>query len=201
MLSEEVKEKLKEKFKDLKESVELCLDLNNSKLSKDIKELVQEVASLSNKITVKENCGVSDLKPCISFFKNGKDTGIRYCGLPSQGEFQTFVDTIDMVSRGKIDIDSRVVELLSDLDQKVEFKTFITKTCGWCPPTLKKLYQFALTSDNIKVYGIDAYDFQDLAMKYNVAAVPKTIINDKVEFVGLKDDNEILGYIASVVGY
>ena len=200
MLSDEVKANLKEKFKNLKENVVLCLDLDESNLSKDIKELTEEVATLSDKISIKENCNASKIKPCISIFRGEKDTGIRYCGLPSQGEFQTLIDAIFLASMGEFDIDKRVLELLKDLDEKVEFKTFVTKTCGWCPLTLKKLYQFALANDNIEVYGIDAYDFQDMAIKYNVAAVPKTVINDKVEFVGLKSDNEILGYIASVVG-
>jgi hypothetical protein len=62
-----------------------------------------------------------------------------------------------------------------------------------------KLYSFALVSDFITATAIDCYAFSQLAIKYNVAAVPKVVINDKVEFVGFKEENEILGHIFGAI--
>jgi hypothetical protein len=46
----------------------------------------------------------------------------------------------------------------------------------------------------------ECYSFPEIAMRYNVSAVPKTVINDKAEFVGVKDDNEYFGYIVKALG-
>jgi hypothetical protein len=39
-------------------------------------------------------------------------------------------------------------------------------------------YQFALENDLVRADAIEASEFPDLAAKYRVLAVPKTIIND-----------------------
>jgi len=39
-------------------------------------------------------------------------------------------------------------------------------------------YQFALESDLVRADGIEATEFPDLAGKYRVYAVPKTIVNE-----------------------
>jgi len=199
MISNEIKDNLKERFKNLIEPVEIILDKDNSKLSEDIKNLLKEISTLSDKISFAEDNLDCFVKPCFSI-NSSKDYGIRYSGLPVGGEFQNFIDTIVMVSKNEYNLTERTVEILEMLDNIVKIKVFITKSCGWCPLMLKKLYSFALVSDYIYVYGIDCHDFPDLAIKYNVSTVPKIVINDKVEFVGYKEENDILGYIISAAG-
>ncbi len=45
-------------------------------------------------------------------------------------------------------------------------------------------HKFAVASDKIKGYMIEAMEFPDWANKYFVYAVPKIVINDVVEFEG-----------------
>lgn len=52
-----------------------------------------------------------------------------------------------------------------------------------------------MVNEYITATAIDCYIFSDLAVKYNVATVPKIVINDKVEQIGLKDENQLLGSI------
>jgi len=40
-------------------------------------------------------------------------------------------------------------------------------------------YQFAMESDLVRADGIEATEFPDLAERFRVFAVPKTIINDE----------------------
>ena len=120
-------------------------------------------------------------------------------GKPDGGEFPYFIKTILMVSRNEYDLKERTVEFLEEIDKSVEIKIFITKSCGWCPPTMLKVFSFAMANENIMATAIDCYEFPEMAAKYNVAAVPKVVINDKVEFVGLKEENEILGHIFGAI--
>ncbi len=43
---------------------------------------------------------------------------------------------------------------------------------------MRLAYQFALESDLVRADGIEATEFPDLTAKYQVYAVPKTIINE-----------------------
>ena len=159
------------------------------------------MASISEKIIYRQE---NKLKcygyPCIGIKTTDIDPGIRFLGKPDEGEFPAFIKTILMVSRNEYDLTERTVEFLEELDRPVDIKVFITKSCGWCPPTMLKIFSFALVSNYITATAIDCYAFNKLAIKYNVAAVPKVVINNKVEFVGLKEENEILGYIFGAVG-
>jgi len=200
MLSSDIKQKLKQIFGEkLKDPVEIVLSLDNSELSKNIEELIGEISSSTDKINVvKENLDTS-LKPAIRIRKN-KYNNFTYFGLPSGGEFQTFIEAIIFISTGQHKIPDRQAEFVKDIDKNVDIKLFITKSCGWCPPTIKQALGFSIINQNVFVNVIDCFDFPEEAQKYNVSTVPKIVINDKVEFVGHKSENEFLGYIFSAVG-
>jgi len=57
-----------------------------------------------------------------------------------------------------------------------------------------------MVNDLITATAIDCNNFPELANKYTVSSVPKTVINDTVEFVGLKEDNDFFGYIVKGIG-
>ncbi len=200
ILGEKVKENLTNIFKKLKDPVLIVFHGREDENSKEIKDILTEVASLSNKIQLEESRELDCLDyPCFSITIPGKDLGIRFMGKPVGGEFQVLIDTILMVSTNEYKISDRVEEIVEEIDKDVDIKVFVTSSCGFCPPAIKMAYSFALVNNFIKATVIDCYSFQDLAIKYNVAAVPKTVINDRVEFIGSKDDNEFLGYIIEAV--
>ena len=49
---------------------------------------------------------------------------------------------------------------------------------------MRLAYQFAVESDLVRADGIEAMEFPDLASKYRVHAVPKTVINAGVYVEG-----------------
>ena len=68
-----------------------------------------------------------------------------------------------------------------------------TKVCPYCPPAkalwrkLQKKYKF----DYEEVDG-STEKGQDLAVKFNIRAVPTTIIDDEVVFVGVPPENKAI---------
>lgn len=201
MLPDNVKKHLESKFKNLVDPVNIYLKKGKPELSDKAEKLLQEISNLSDKISfyVLDTLKCLDA-PCISIQGVSKDYGIRYMGVPEGGEFNVFIETIEMVSRNEYKLTERTVEFVEEIDKSVDIKVFVTTSCGWCPPAIEKAYSFAMVSDYITATVIDCYAFPDLAMKYNVAAVPKIVINDKVELIGPKDENEILGHIFSTIG-
>ena len=47
---------------------------------------------------------------------------------------------------------------------------------------------------------VEANEFQDLSERYRVMSVPKTIINDRVEFVGAQPEQKMLEALQRAVG-
>ena len=57
----------------------------------------------------------------------------------------------------------------------------------------------AVASDQIRSDCIDASEFRELAQRYAVMAVPKVIINDRVEFEGALPEPEFLKAVLRAV--
>ena len=53
----------------------------------------------------------------------------------------------------------------------------------------------AIAFPNVTADIIEANEFPDLSQQYGVSGVPKTIINDKVEFVGAVPEGHFLAAI------
>ena len=62
-------------------------------------------------------------------------------------------------------------------------------------------HSFALANPNITAEVVEVEEFPELARKYQVMGVPKTVINDKAEFVGAVPDELFLSAIFQALGY
>ena len=54
-------------------------------------------------------------------------------------------------------------------------------------------------SSRVTAVGIDATEFPDLAQRYQVTGVPKTVVNDVVEIMGNKPEDEFVAEVLRVV--
>jgi hypothetical protein len=50
----------------------------------------------------------------------------------------------------------------------------------------------AFANPNITAYAVEATEFPDLARRYTVNGVPKTIVNDEVEILGAVPQDEFI---------
>jgi alkyl hydroperoxide reductase subunit AhpF len=57
----------------------------------------------------------------------------------------------------------------------------------------------AIASDRVTATAIEATEFPDLSRAHRVAAVPKIVINDRVEFEGALPEAEFLGAVLRAV--
>jgi len=58
----------------------------------------------------------------------------------------------------------------------------------------------AMANPNISAEVIEVQEFPDVAQRYQVMGVPKTVINDKAEFVGAVPDEMFLNAILEAIG-
>lgn len=59
---------------------------------------------------------------------------------------------------------------------------------------------FALASDKVTTDGVEVTSFPDLARRYEIASVPKTVVGDAVQFVGVSTEAMLLKHVQDAVG-
>ena len=69
---------------------------------------------------------------------------------------------------------------------------FVTPTCPYCPQAVVAAYEMAFASPMVRADGIESSEFPQLAVKHQVAGVPRTIINETVDIEGAAPPDMIL---------
>ncbi len=196
LLPDDKKELLKNDFKEkLVDPVKIIMFTQEieCRFCSDTRKLAQELVTLSDKITTEvydfmadgakaKELGIERI-PALAILGK-KDYGVRIYGIPYGYELQTLINAIVNVSRGKTSLSDKTKQILSDVKSPVHIQVFVTLTCPHCPEAATVAHELAIESDMVKADVIDSSEFPDLALKYNVIGVPKTIINEKIEFVG-----------------
>ncbi|MGD0070598.1 MAG: thioredoxin family protein [Candidatus Bathyarchaeia archaeon] len=196
LIPDDKKELLKNDFKEkLVDPVKIIMFTQEleCRFCSDTRQLVQDLATLNDKLTVEiydfvanadkaKEYGINKI-PAIAIIGK-KDYGVRIYGIPYGYELQTLIEAIVNVSKGKTDLSDKTKSILSEVKSPVHIQVFVTLTCPHCPAAAAVAHKLAIESDMVKADVIDSSEFPDLAMKYNVIGVPKVIINEKVEFVG-----------------
>jgi len=196
LIPEEQRQRLKEEFeRSLKDDVKILVfaQENECPFCKQTRELVEEVASVSNKIKVEVYDFVKnsdwareyqvDKVPAIIVLGK-KDYGIRFYGLPCGYEFRSFTESIINVSKGATNLSEETKKRIESIKIPVHIQVFVTLTCPHCPIVTGLAHKLAMESDLIRADMIDVSEFPHLGHKYSVMGVPKTVINEKTEFVG-----------------
>ncbi len=108
---------------------------------------------------------------------------VIFLGTPSGYEFQTIVEDILDLSNGP-EVPEKVLNRIKKIDKPVEILVLVTPQCPYCPISARLSHIFAMENPKIKSTVVEVQEFPDIIKKYNVMAVPKIVINDKVEFEG-----------------
>ena len=81
------------------------------------------------------------------------------------------------------------------MSKPVHIQVFITLTCPYCPMAVQLAHEMAMESTLITSDMVEATEFPHLAHKYDVAAVPKVVMNETIEFEGALPESEFLKYV------
>ncbi len=210
-VDEETRRQLIELLKRLKDPVKIYLFTTRGHClyCNETETIVKEVASLSDLIeVVKCECETDseeakrfgvERHPAI-IIHGEQPYGIRFFGIPSGYEFGTFVEAIIAVSTGESGLPPAVEEIVRGIEKPVHIQVFVTPTCPYCPLMATTAHKFALINHNIMADVIEAVEFPELARRYRVMAVPKTVINDRVEVEGAIPEGEFAELLLKAVG-
>ena len=96
MLDADIKQQLEQYLKLFEGDVLLKVSVGSDKVSQDMMELVEELASMSPRIKYEQV--QLERTPSFSVNRPGEDTGIVFAGLPLGHEFTSFVLALLQVS-------------------------------------------------------------------------------------------------------
>ena len=207
LIPEEHKEHIKAELQEKMENpVKIVMFTQNveCQFCAQTRQLINELATLNDKIKVEihdflaeadkaKEYGVDKVPALI--IMGEKDYGIRFYGLPYGYEFQTLLESIINVSRGRTDLSEETKNKLKEITKPIHIQVFVTLTCPYCPMVASTAQKFAIENDLIRADVVDISEFPHLALKYAVMGTPKTIINEKVEFVGAFPEDLFLEHV------
>jgi glutaredoxin-like protein len=195
-----IEDKILDQIKDMFNTIdsEVILHMFTQKdhclLCNETLALVEQVTAQSDKVILDHcECDINSEKaqkwkierhPAIVVEGKGKGL-IRFYGIPSGYEFGSLIESIIMSGTNKgSDLDSALIEEIEAINKPLHLQVFVTPTCPYCPTAVLTAFKLAMLNENITADMVEATEFQELSMKYNVQGVPKTVINDNWDVVG-----------------
>jgi alkyl hydroperoxide reductase subunit F len=201
MLDANLKTQLKAYLEKVSRPIEIVASLDDSDKSRELQDLLHEIATLSDRIAVIEARGDADgsdqRKPSFSIGEPGKPTGIRFAGIPMGHEFTSLVLALLQTGGHPVKLDDAVIEQIRQLDGDYHFETYISLSCQNCPEVVQALNVMALINPRIRQVTIDGALFQDEVEQRQIMAVPTVYMNGVVFGQGRTGVKEILAKLDS----
>src|SRR5690606_11601463 len=91
MLDTNLKTQLKAYLERVQQPIQIIATLDDGKVSGEMRELLTELQTLSDKISFEEKNDLPVRKPSFQITNPGKDVGLRFAGVPLGHEFTSFV--------------------------------------------------------------------------------------------------------------
>src|SRR5699024_3557241 len=193
MLNQDIKAQLAQYMQMMEGDVLLKVSAGSDSVSREMKELVDELATMSSNIKV----GNTELKRTPSFSVNriGEDTGITFAGVPLGHEFTSLVLALLQVSGRAPKAEQKVIEQVKNLEGTYHFETYVSLSCQKCPEVVQALNLMSVLNPNITQTMIDGAAFKEEAE--NVMAVPSVFLNGEAFGDGRMTVEEILANLGS----
>ena len=136
MLDTNMKTQLKAYLEKLTKPVELIATLDDSAKSAEIKELLAEIAELSDKVTFKEDNTLAVRKPSFLITNPGSNQGPRFAGSPLGHEFTSLVLALlwtgGLRRKKRSRSGSRSATLTVILNSRLTTRSLATTARTWC---------------------------------------------------------------------
>jgi glutaredoxin-like protein len=175
------------------------------------RDMLQELASLSDLISLRVHIfdeaaaertkfGVERIPGIVLRGPSVDGPALKFYGMPGGTEFPAFLEAIVDISRGEVLLSEQSFGELKKLRDEIDVRVFVTPTCGYCPQMMRVAYQLALANPKVRSEVIEVNEFPDLADRYQVRAVPLTVIADKVAIPGAMHPDALVEAVVKASG-
>ncbi len=191
MLDTNLKTQLKAYLEKVTQPFEIVASLDDGEKSREMLSLLQDIAGLSDKITLNTD-GDDARKPSFSLNRIGGNISLRFAGIPMGHEFTSLVLALLQVGGHPSKTAPEVIEQIKALDGDYSFETYFSLSCQNCPDVVQALNLMAVINPNVKHVAIDGALFQDEVEARQIMSVPSIYLNGELFTQGRMSEEEIL---------
>ena len=191
-----IKTQLQTYLQMLREPIVLAASLDDSAGAKEMSALLEEIAAMSDKITLTHEDDARKpsfaVKRAATHKDAAKEVGIRFAGIPMGHEFTSLVLALLQVGGHPLKLEAEKIEQIAAIDEKFYFETYISLSCHNCPDVVQALNQLAVINPNITHVMIDGALYQDEVKAREIMSVPTIYLNGEIFGAGRMELDEIL---------
>ena len=180
MLDASLKTQLKSYLEKVTQPIEIVASLDDGDKSREMLGLLQDIASLSTRITVIESRDDNERKPSFSINRTGSDISVRFAAIPLGHEFTSLVLALLQVGGHTLKLDADVIEQIRNLDGDFSFEAYVSLTCQNCPDVVQALNLAAVLNPRIQHVAIDGGLFPAEVEARQIMSVPTVYLNGEV---------------------
>ncbi|MDZ7589821.1 MAG: alkyl hydroperoxide reductase subunit F [Rubrivivax sp.] len=198
MLDANLKTQLKTYLERVTQSIELVASLDDRAGSNEMRELLEDIAGLSDKIDLRLD-GQDARRPSFSISRAGHDMGVRFAAIPMGHEFTSLV--LALLQAGghppkvEADVIAQIQALRNDDGSDFIFETYMSLTCHNCPDVVQALNLMAVLNPRVRHVAIDGGLFKTEVEARQIMAVPTVYLNGQVFSSGRMELGEILAKV------
>jgi len=199
MLDDTLKAQLQQYLGMLRQPITLIASLDDSATGADMRELLQTIASLSDKVTL-DTSGNDARKPSFVIARAGETTGVRFAGLPLGHEFTSLVLALLWTGGHPPKVAQDVIDSIKALDGDYSFEVYMSLSCHNCPDVVQAAALMAIVNPKIKTVVIEGGAFQQEVTAREIMAVPMVFMNGQVFASGRMSVEEIVAKLDTKAG-
>ncbi|MFC0119455.1 alkyl hydroperoxide reductase subunit F [Pseudoalteromonas xiamenensis] len=199
MLDNNIKNQLKSHFNSLSDPIELVIAVDEGKKSQELKQLANDLASLSSLITVKEAAQNKRI-PSMTVTSPARKTEITFAGIPMGHEFTSLVLALLHSGGHQPKVSDEDKASIASLESELNFEMYISLSCQTCPQVVQAINLMAALNPNVKATMIDGALFQDEVSAKSIMAVPTVYLNGEAFSQGGIGLTEILNKVDKNAG-
>ena len=194
MLDSNILAQLKVYLERLQQPIELVASLDDSAGAGEMRELLNEIAPLSDKVSVRFD-GSDERRPSFQITRAGQDMGVRFAAVPMGHEFTSLVLALLQAGGHPPKVGADLIEQIRALEGDFVFETWMSLACHNCPDVVQALNLMAVLNPRIRHTAIDGGLFQDEVEARQIMAVPTVYLNGQPFGSGRMELAEILAKV------
>jgi NADH-dependent peroxiredoxin subunit F len=199
MLDATLKAQLQQYMGMLRQPIRLIASLDDSAASQEMKGLLDDIASVSDKISL-DLSGSDARKPSFVIAREGESAGVRFAGLPLGHEFTSLVLALLWTGGHPPKVEQEVIDSIKALDGDFGFEVYMSLSCHNCPDVVQALSLMAIVNPKVRTVVIEGGTFQQEVTEREIMAVPMVFLNGQVFGSGRMTVEEIVAKLDTNAG-
>ena len=183
----------------LREPIELVASLDGSTGANEMQSLLEEIASMSDKITLVHEPDARKPSFAVRRAPNHKDAaksvGVRFAGIPMGHEFTSLVLALLHTGGHPMKLEQEKIDQIAAIEGEFHFETYISLSCHNCPDVVQALNMMSVINPNITHVMIDGALYQDEVKSRDIMSVPTVFLNGEIFGAGRMELEEILAKV------